>query len=134
MQHRFCLDKPGQYQRNTQWKKDLEALTLASNSKRTVIITGAAASGKKSLIHDLANVAGEQLVIIPMSAELEASSLIGQWTMRTAQVEHTGEKEAEMVFSYSALVQAMQAGQWVLLDGVHLAPSEVLLGGSARGW
>merc|ERR1711879_159493 len=30
------------------------------------------------------------------------------------------------MFSYSALVQAMKDGNWVLLDNIHLAPSEVI--------
>lgn len=110
--------------RDSNWLHALETLAFATNSKRTVMVQGGLASGKKSLIRDLSSLSKQKLVVIPMTRELESSNLIGQWTMEKSS--EVDSDEVEMKFAYSSLVTGMHQGHWVLLGSIHLARSEVI--------
>jgi MoxR-like ATPase len=101
--------------------QQLHTLALAAQSKRVVMMCGEECSGKTWLVAELARRQRRKLVVFPMTEEMETSALIGQWVMTKNNA-----SQVEARFSYSALVQAMQDGHWVLLDNIHLAPSEVV--------
>ena len=100
--------------------KQLQKISVAAQSKRVVMVCGNDCSGKTSLVVELARRTGRNLVVLPMTAEMETSVLIGQWVMKTS------DSQAKSEFACSALVQAIREGGWVLLDNLHFAPSEVV--------
>ena len=57
----------------------LAALACASGSSLGVLLEGASASGKTSLVRELARICGQKLRVIPVTPNTEVSELLGMW-------------------------------------------------------
>ena len=58
--------------------RQLELLAVACKSRRAVLLEGDTCSRKTLLVQELARLAHQKLVVIPMNQDTDASSLIGQ--------------------------------------------------------
>ena len=57
----------------------LAALACASGSSLGVLLEGASASGKTSLVREFARICGQKLRVIPVTPNTEVSELLGMW-------------------------------------------------------
>ncbi|KAG9103872.1 hypothetical protein FRC06_007401 [Ceratobasidium sp. 370] len=105
----------------------LRALALHLSQRIPTLLTAAPASGKMTLIRQLANRVhpeGEHGLVILQLADtaLDAKSMIGSYVSAT-----TSEKSAGgFVWQDGALPRALRAGKWLVLADVDRASTEVL--------
>lgn len=83
-----------------------------------VLIQGPTSSGKTSIIEHLARLTGHRFVRINNHEHTDIQEYIGTY----AADPETG----RLVFSEGILVRALKQGDWVVLDELNLAPSDVL--------
>jgi hypothetical protein len=90
---------------------------------------GPTSSGKTSLVAYLAAQTGHPFVRINNHQHTDLQEYLGSWIP-----DETG----RLVFREGALVSALRAGHWLVLDELNLAPTEVLEAlnrcGLLRGW
>eukprot|EP00736_Rhodelphis_marinus_P003990 Rmarinus@m.5335 len=86
--------------------------------KFPVLLQGPTSSGKTSLVQYLARKTGHRLIRINNHEHTDIQEYLGSYVTDTA----TG----SLVFQDGALVQAVRRGDWIVLDELNLAPSEVL--------
>ncbi|KAJ6263239.1 hypothetical protein Dda_1800 [Drechslerella dactyloides] len=110
---------------------DFNASTTSLNAMRVmramqlekpILLEGQPGVGKTSLITALAAVAGIPLVRINLSEETDMMDLFG------SDVPAENGAVGTFVWREAPFLQAMQAGQWVLLDEMNLASQSVLEG------
>ncbi|XP_050541449.1 midasin [Daktulosphaira vitifoliae] len=100
-------------------KKNLRDLVRAvSLSCYPVLIQGDTCVGKTSLITYLAAASGNILVRINNHEHTDLQEYIGSYSAESL----TG----QLVFKEGVLVEAMRKGNWIVLDELNLAPTDVL--------
>ena len=93
--------------------------------KKPILLEGSPGVGKTSLISALAKASGHNLVRINLSEQSDISDLLGS----DLPVPSTSDNEdAQFAWCDGVFLQALQAGDWVLLDELNLAPQAVLEG------
>ena len=78
---------------------------------------GPTSSGKTSLISHLAAETGHRCIRINNHEGTDLQEYLGSYIT---------DSEGRLTFREGALVTALRAGHWVILDELNLAPSEVL--------
>ena len=66
--------------------KQLELLAVACKSRRAVLLEGDTCSRKTLLVQELARLACQKLIVIPLNQDTDASSLIGQFVPEKVRV------------------------------------------------
>ncbi|KAG9286447.1 hypothetical protein G9A89_014613, partial [Geosiphon pyriformis] len=99
-------------------KRVLRAMQL----KKPILLEGSPGVGKTSLISALATAAGHKLVRINLSEQTDLMDLFG------SDLPVEGGSGGEFEWRDAPFLQAMQAGDWVLLDELNLASQPVLEG------
>eukprot|EP00898_Chlorokybus_atmophyticus_P007316 jgi/Chlat1/7586/Chrsp63S07074 len=109
----------------------LDAPTTAANAMRLlramqlpkpVLLEGDPGVGKTSLVSAIAAASGHRLVRINLSEQTDMMDLLG------SDLPVDGGKGGEFWWSDGVFLQALKAGDWVLLDELNLASQSVLEG------
>lgn len=103
---------------NSVQTKMVDLARAITTAKYPVLIQGPTSSGKTSIIEHLAGMTGHRFVRINNHEHTDIQEYVGTYT---ADAE-TG----RLVFSEGILVRALKRGDWVVLDELNLAPSDVL--------
>lgn len=99
-------------------KGHLRKIARASLTRRfPVLLEGPTSSGKTSIVQYLANVTGHEFVRINNHEHTDLQEYIGSYVVNA---------EGKLVFEEGALVKAARTGQWIVLDELNLAPTDVL--------
>jgi MoxR-like ATPase len=85
--------------------------------KHPILLQGPTSAGKTSLVSYLAAQTGHAFVRINNHQHTDLQEYLGSWVP-----DETG----RLVFREGALVRALRAGHWLVLDELNLAPTEVL--------
>ncbi|KAF9163666.1 AAA ATPase midasin [Actinomortierella ambigua] len=96
----------------------LRALQL----RKPILLEGSPGVGKTSLISALATASGHPLVRINLSEQTDLMDLFG------SDLPVEGGNSGEFAWRDAPFLQAMQSGDWVLLDEINLASQSVLEG------
>ncbi|KAG0232655.1 AAA ATPase midasin [Actinomortierella wolfii] len=96
----------------------LRALQL----RKPILLEGSPGVGKTSLISALATASGHHLVRINLSEQTDLMDLFG------SDLPVEGGNSGEFAWRDAPFLQAMQSGDWVLLDEINLASQSVLEG------
>ncbi|KAI8371327.1 P-loop containing nucleoside triphosphate hydrolase protein [Radiomyces spectabilis] len=116
---------------NANIKFTLLAPTTADNAmrviramqlKKPILLEGSPGVGKTSLISALAAASGHNLVRINLSEQTDLMDLFG------SDLPVEGGNSGEFAWRDAPFLQAMKAGDWVLLDELNLASQSVLEG------
>ncbi|XP_076336290.1 midasin isoform X2 [Tachypleus tridentatus] len=89
---------------------------------KPILLEGIPGVGKTSLVASLAKASGHQLVRINLSEQTDVSDLFG------ADLPVEDGKGGQFQWRDGPLLQALKAGQWILLDELNLASQSVLEG------
>ncbi|OZJ03007.1 hypothetical protein BZG36_04676 [Bifiguratus adelaidae] len=109
----------------------LEATTTRHNAQRVlralqvhkpILLEGSPGVGKTSLIEAMAAASGHRLVRINLSEQTDLMDLFG------SDLPVEGGNQGEFAWRDAPFLQAMKAGDWVLLDELNLASQSVLEG------
>ncbi|XP_040568870.1 uncharacterized protein [Lepeophtheirus salmonis] len=99
-------------------RKNLKDISrIVSNCDLPVLIQGETSVGKTSLITYLANASGNHCYRINNHEHTDIQEYIGTYTMDDSGL---------FSFKEGVLVGAMRRGDWIILDELNLAPTEVL--------
>ncbi|XP_064960659.1 midasin-like isoform X3 [Musa acuminata AAA Group] len=99
-------------------KENLSNLARAVYIKRyPVLLQGPTSSGKTSLVHYLASVSGHEFVRINNHEHTDLQEYFGTYIT---------DSQGKLQFQEGVLVKAVRHGQWIVLDELNLAPSDVL--------
>ena len=90
--------------------------------KKPLLIEGSPGVGKTTLITSLARATGRPLTRINLSEQTDIMDLFG------SDVPVEGQSAGKFTWREAPFLQAMQSGQWVLLDEMNLASQSVLEG------
>ncbi|KAL3690583.1 hypothetical protein R1sor_016892 [Riccia sorocarpa] len=110
---------------------ELSASTTSRNALRIlramqlpkpVLLEGSPGVGKTSLVTAVAKSSGHKLIRINLSEQTDVMDLFG------SDMPVEGGKSGEFCWSDGVFLQALKAGDWVLLDELNLAPQSVLEG------
>ncbi|KAL2462441.1 ATPase [Forsythia ovata] len=82
-----------------------------------VLLQGPTSSGKTSLVKFLATITGHQFVRINNHDHTDLQEYLGSYIT---------DASGKLVFHEGALVKAVRNGNWIVLDELNLAPSDVL--------
>lgn len=82
-----------------------------------VLLQGPTSSGKTSLVAYMAERTGHGFVRINNHEQTDLQEYVGRYI---------SDETGRLVFKEGLLVQAMRRGDWVVLDELNLAPTEVL--------
>ena len=96
--------------------RNLSRAVLAGRAP--VLLEGATSSGKTSLVEFLAALTGHECVRINNHEHTDVAEYLGSYV--------TCPTSGRLVYVEGLLVQALRRGQWLILDELNLAPSEVL--------
>ncbi|KAG1056125.1 hypothetical protein G6F43_001962 [Rhizopus delemar] len=94
----------------------------AMQLKKPILLEGSPGVGKTSLISALAAASGHNLVRINLSEQTDLMDLFG------SDLPVEGGNSGEFAWRDAPFLQAMKAGDWVLLDELNLASQSVLEG------
>ncbi|PFH53375.1 hypothetical protein AMATHDRAFT_1433 [Amanita thiersii Skay4041] len=97
-------------------------IVRACQVNKPILLEGSPGVGKTSLVMALANVAGHHLCRINLSDQTDLADLFG------SDLPVEGGGPGEFAWRDAEFLKAMQAGYWVLLDEMNLAPQAVLEG------
>lgn len=98
--------------------QNLNALARAASLKSfPVLLQGPTSSGKTSMVTYLAQITGHRVVRINNHEHTDLAEYIGGYE---------SDSNGTLVFKEGALVQALRNGDWLILDELNLAPSDVL--------
>lgn len=89
----------------------------ASAQKYPILLQGPTSSGKTSLIRYLAKLTGNKFVRINNHEHTDLQEYTGSYVSAP---------DGALEFRDGALVQALRRGEWIVLDELNLAPTEVL--------
>ncbi|KAK9767839.1 AAA ATPase midasin [Basidiobolus ranarum] len=101
---------------------NLVRVLRALQIKKPILLEGSPGVGKTSLISALASASGRNLVRINLSEQTDLMDLFG------SDLPVEGGKSGEFAWRDAPFLQAMQSGEWVLLDEINLASQSVLEG------
>lgn len=90
---------------------------LEKSEKLGLHMQGPTSSGKTSLIGHLAAQTGHRCIRINNHEGTDLQEYLGSYVT---------DSQGRLTFREGALVTALRAGHWVILDELNLAPSEVL--------
>ncbi|KAF8819023.1 ATPase family associated with various cellular activities (AAA) subfamily protein, partial [Cardiosporidium cionae] len=91
---------------------------ILSGGRFPVLLEGPTSSGKTALVAFLCQLTGHKFVRINNHEHTDLQEYLGQHT--------TDETTGQLIFQEGILVQAARQGDWVVLDELNLAPSDVL--------
>ncbi|KAH8552550.1 P-loop containing nucleoside triphosphate hydrolase protein [Umbelopsis sp. PMI_123] len=94
----------------------------AMQVRKPILLEGSPGVGKTSLVSALAAASGHRLVRINLSEQTDLMDLFG------SDLPVEGGKSGEFAWRDAPFLQAMKAGDWVLLDELNLASQSVLEG------
>ncbi|GJP54985.1 hypothetical protein CLOM_g13979 [Closterium sp. NIES-68] len=97
-------------------------LLRAMQIRKPVLLEGSPGVGKTSLVAALAAAAGHRLVRINLSEQTDMMDLLG------SDLPVEGGKGGEFRWADGVFLQALKAGDWVLLDELNLASQSILEG------
>lgn len=92
-------------------------IRATSTRKYPVLIQGPTSAGKTSMVGYLAHRSGNKLVRINNHEHTDLQEYLGTYVSTSA---------GQIVFQEGILVQALRNGDWVVLDELNLAPTDVL--------
>jgi midasin (ATPase involved in ribosome maturation) len=99
-------------------KRHLRSLSRAVACQRfPVLLQGPTSAGKTSMIEYLAKATGHECVRINNHEHTDIAEYIGSYASTS---------QGRLEFSEGLLVKALRRGNWLILDELNLAPSEVL--------
>jgi midasin len=98
--------------------KVLDLARILTTRRFPVLIQGPTSSGKTSVIEYLARRTGHRFVRINNHEHSDIQEYVGSYV--------TNPKTGLLVFQDGILVQALRRGDWIVLDELNLAPSDVL--------
>ncbi|XP_073036075.1 midasin-like isoform X3 [Primulina eburnea] len=99
-------------------EQKLKNLARAIFIKRyPVLLQGPTSSGKTSLVWFLAEITGNKFVRINNHEHTDLQEYLGSYIT---------DASGKLIFQEGALVKAVREGQWIVLDELNLAPSDVL--------
>ena len=104
---------------------NLSRVMRALQLNKPILLEGSPGVGKTSLISALAKASGHNLVRINLSEQSDISDLLGS---DLPVPNSDGGEDAQFAWCDGVFLQALQAGDWVLLDELNLAPQAVLEG------
>ena len=90
---------------------------IVMSGRDPVLLQGETSVGKTSLIHYLADLLGQKVWRINNHEHTDIQEYLGAYC---------SSKTGELIFEDGVLVKAMKNGNWVILDELNLAPTEVL--------
>lgn len=96
---------------------DLEKVAQAVEHKEAALLIGETGAWKTSLVRYLAYLTNNGFQRFNLSGQTEKTDFIGGY--------HPNEKGA-FVWRDGVLIQAMKTGQWLVIDEINLAPSQVV--------
>ncbi|KAG8852125.1 hypothetical protein FRB96_008926 [Tulasnella sp. 330] len=94
----------------------------ACQVRKPILLEGSPGVGKTSLITALANVCSYNLCRVNLSDQTDLMDLFG------SDLPLEGGKPGEFIWKDAPFLQALQQGDWVLLDEMNLAPQAILEG------
>ncbi|XP_040370504.1 midasin isoform X3 [Rosa chinensis] len=97
--------------------RNLARAIWTKNQKYPVLLQGPTSSGKTSLVRYLAAVTNHNFVRINNHEHTDLQEYLGSYVVDTS---------GNLVFQEGALVKAVRNGDWIVLDELNLAPSDVL--------
>jgi MoxR-like ATPase len=104
---------------------NLQRILRASQVHRPILLEGAPGVGKTSIVVTLAKLSGNRLFRFNLSEQTEISDLIGTDLPTCDEDDNSSLKYK---WKDGLFLQAMKAGDWILLDELNLAPQSVLEG------
>lgn len=129
----------------------LNEISAAISARTAVLLEGSTSVGKTSMVKHLARIRGKKIVRMNNHEHTDVTEYLGSYTVvdsittiseekTTAETAGTAEaattekttkrfkkeKDISFVYKEGALVSAVRNGDWVLLDELNLAPTEVL--------
>lgn len=98
-------------------KNMLNLVRAASTKKYPILLQGPTSSGKTSMVEYLAKKTGHAFVRINNHEHTDLQEYLGSYM---------SDVDGNLVFKEGILVQALRQGQWLVLDELNLAPTDVL--------
>ncbi|KAJ2621726.1 AAA ATPase midasin [Coemansia sp. RSA 1358] len=98
--------------------RNIHEMALATSRSEPVLLQGPIGSGKTSLVEWVAQRTGNELVTIHLSSNMDAKVLLGNYV--------TTQKAGDFEWRPGLLTAAVTQGQWVLIENIDLAPSDVI--------
>ena len=99
-------------------RKNFSNLCRAVSARQfPILIEGPTATGKTSMIEYLAAITNHKIIRINNHEHTDIQEYLGKYTQA---------ENGMLYFEEGPLIQALRSGQWVILDELNLAPSEVL--------
>ena len=99
-------------------KKLVDLARIILTGRFPVLIQGPTSSGKTSAVHYLARRTGHQMVRINNHEHTDIQEYLGTYV--------TDPQSGKLVYRDGLLVQALRRGDWIVLDELNLAPTDVL--------
>ncbi|KAI0314077.1 hypothetical protein OF83DRAFT_1165344 [Amylostereum chailletii] len=109
----MVLDEP-----STQVKKLIDLARIIVTRRFPVLIEGPTSSGKTSSIEYLAKCTGHRFIRINNHEHTDIQEYLGSYV--------SDSQTGKLVFKDGLLVQALRQGDWIVLDELNLAPTDVL--------
>lgn len=103
-------------------QSNAEKVLRACQLDKPILLEGSPGVGKSSLIAALATASGHTLRRVNLSDQTDLSDLFG------SDLPVPGGQIGEFQWRSAVFLQALQCGEWVLLDEMNLAPQSVLEG------
>ncbi|MDB4349877.1 AAA family ATPase, partial [Omnitrophica bacterium] len=97
--------------------KDLERIAQAADLDEPLLLIGETGAGKTSLVRYLAYLTNNGFQRFNLSGQTEKIDFIGGYRP---------EKSGRFVWRDGVLIEAMKSGQWLVVDEINLAPSQVI--------
>ncbi|MDD5135742.1 MAG: HEAT repeat domain-containing protein, partial [Candidatus Omnitrophica bacterium] len=97
--------------------KDLEKIAQAADLNDPLLLVGETGAGKTSLVRYLAYLTNNSFQRLNLSGQTEKMDFIGGYYP---------EENGRFVWRDGALINAMRNGQWLVIDEINLAPSQVI--------
>ncbi|XP_024535665.1 midasin [Selaginella moellendorffii] len=127
--HPFYISKGNIESQNTKFefnapttRRNVMRILRAMQLRKPVLLEGSPGVGKTSLVSALAAASGHTVVRINLSEQTDILDLFG------SDLPVEGGKAGEFQWSDGVFLQALKAGNWVLLDELNLASQSVLEG------
>jgi midasin len=99
-------------------KKLVDLARIIVTGRFPVLIQGPTSSGKTSAVHYLARRTGHRMVRINNHEHTDIQEYLGSYV--------TDPQTGKLVYRDGLLVQALRRGDWIVLDELNLAPTDVL--------